>query len=493
MINLFISEVTRTTLNIGEGFELDQHLTDLREPDLDTLLLFDDKELETEIKVELLIAKGIPQTNVFGDLCIKESKQSCESKREQPVVESKVAIDPLVIVKRDSDSHSGLGLAGALRYGQPMLNRVTLQKVSLSLDAKVVHALLNTMPMVADLDKAFMGQLSNLRGGEHHPVTQVSAVVTLAPPLHQREQSHGAVVTIGNAEPNVTSRLGMVMTPQEARFVGQPEMSNSPVVTTGNAEPNVTSRFEMGMTPQVARSIDQREMSNSSVAKIGTTVPDVTCHSKGITVLPEFRSLHERDRSSSIVAKTEPTVLDETSRTRAVMAPPEPRSSKEQGLNISFSGKAVPTMSDVTNRTGTLSLPHTPSGRYTFGLERSGGVTSQSSTLVQRGAVSSELVNQVALTTVISEEGKASHDIFHREVVKTNTDRGGLTVPSSLALQTLVPVERTTRTHFELAPEIFWQYPLVNSYRVLFRNKYYLFEFEEHQVTSFLEDVYDRT
>ncbi len=457
MINLFISEVTRTTLNIGEGFELDQHLTDLREPDLDTLLLFDDKELETEIKVELLIAKGIPQTNVFGDLCIKESKQSCESKREQPVVESKVAIDPLVIVKRDSDSHSGLGLAGALRYGQPMLNRVTLQKVSLSLDAKVVHALLNTMPMVADLDKAFMGQLSNLRGGEHHPVTQVSAVVTLAPPLHQREQSHGAVVTIGNAEPNVTSR------------------------------------FEMGMTPQVARSIDQREMSNSSVAKIGTTVPDVTCHSKGITVLPEFRSLHERDRSSSIVAKTEPTVLDETSRTRAVMAPPEPRSSKEQGLNISFSGKAVPTMSDVTNRTGTLSLPHTPSGRYTFGLERSGGVTSQSSTLVQRGAVSSELVNQVALTTVISEEGKASHDIFHREVVKTNTDRGGLTVPSSLALQTLVPVERTTRTHFELAPEIFWQYPLVNSYRVLFRNKYYLFEFEEHQVTSFLEDVYDRT
>ncbi|PMG44469.1 hypothetical protein BCU90_22180 [Vibrio lentus] len=452
MINLFISEVTRTTLNTGEGFELDQHLTDLREPDLDTLLLFDDKELETEIKVELLIAKGIPQTNVFGDLCIKESKQSCENKREQHVVESKAAIDPLVIVKRDSDGHSGLGLAGTLRYGQPMLNRVTLQKVSLSLDAKVVHALLNTMPMVADLDKAFMGQLSNLRGREHHPVTQVSAEVTLAPPLHQRERSHGVVATAGNAEPNVTSRLGM---------------------------------------PQVTRSIDQREMSNSSVAKIGITEPGVTSHSKERTTLPEFRSLDDRDRSS--IAKTGPIVLDEIWRTRAVMAPPEPRYSKEQGLNNSFSGKAVPTMSDVPNRTGTLSLPFTPSGRHTFGLELSGRVTSQSSTLVQRGAVSSELVNQVALTTVISEEGKASHDIFHREVVKTNTDRGGLTVPSSLALQTLVPVERTTRTHFELAPEMFWQYPLVNSYRVLFRNKYYLFEFEEHQVTSFLEDVYDRT
>ncbi len=418
MINLFINEVTRTTLNTGEGFELDQHLTDLREPDLDTLLLFDDKELEAEIKVELLIAKGIPQTNVFGGLCIKESKQSYENKREQHVVESKAAIDPLVIVKRDSDGHSGLGLAGTLQYGQPMLNRVTLQKVSLSLDAKVVHALLNTMPMVADLDKAFMGQLSNLRGREYHPVTQVSSEVTLAPPLHQRERSHGAVVMTGNVEPNVTSRFGM---------------------------------------PQATRSIGQREMSNSSVAKIGTTEPDATSHSKERTALPE------------------------------------PRYSKEQGLNNSFSGKAVPTMADMPNRTGTLSLPSTPSGRHTFGLELSGRVTSQSSTLVQRGAVSSELVNQVALTTLISEEGKASHDIFHREVVKTNTDRGGLTVPSSLALQTLVPVEKTTRTHFEIAPEMFWQYPLVNSYRVLFRNKYYLFEFEEHQVTSFLEDVYDRT
>lgn len=454
MINLFISEVTRTTLNTGEGFELDQHLTDFREPDLDRLLLFDDKELETEIKGELLIAKGIPQTNVFGDLYIKESKPNRENKKEQPVVESKAAIDPLDIAKRDSDGHSGLGLTGVLRYGQPMLNRVTLQKVSLSLDAKVVHALLNTMPMVADLDKAFMGQLLSLRGREHHPVTQVSAGVTLAPSLHQRERSHSAVVTIGNAEPNVTSRLGM---------------------------------------PQVTRSIEAREMSNSSVAKIDTTEPDVPRHFKERTTLPEFRSLHDRDRSSNTVAKTDPAVLDETRRTRAVMAPPEPRCFKEQGLNNSFSGKAVPTMSDVTNRTGTLSLPFTPSGRHAFGLERSDGVTSQSSTLVQRGVASSELVSQVALTTVISEEGKASHDIFHREVVKTNTDRGGLTVPSSLTLQTLVPVERTTRTHFELAPEMFWQYPLVNSYRVLFRNKYYLFEFEEHQVTSFLEDVYDCT
>ncbi len=384
MINLFISEVTRTTLKTGEGFELDQHLTELREPDLDTLLLFDDKELETEIKVELPIAKGISQTNAFGDLCIKECKQSCENKRKQHVVESKAAIDPLVIVKRDSDGHSGLGLAGTLRYGHPMLNRVTLQKVSLSLDAKVVYALLNTMPIVDDLDKAFMGQLSNLRRREHHPVTQISAEATLAPPLYQRERSHGAVVTTGNAESNVTSRFGM---------------------------------------PQATRSIDQREMSNSSVAKIGTTEPDVTSHSKERTILPKFRSLYDRNRSSSTVAKTDPIVAW---RTRAVMAPPEPRYSKGQGLNNSFSGKA-------------------------------------------------------------------SHDIFHREEVKTNTDRGGLTVPSSLALQTLVPVERTTRTHFELSPEMFRQYPLVNSYRVLFRNKYYLFEFEEHQLTNFIEDVYDRT
>ncbi|MCO4174525.1 hypothetical protein K8D10_22525 [Aeromonas veronii] len=48
-------------------------------------------------------------------------------------------------------------------------------------------------------------------------------------------------------------------------------------------------------------------------------------------------------------------------------------------------------------------------------------------------------------------------------------------------------------SHYPLSPAIFWQYPKVNSYRVLFAKKYYLFKFESNKVTSLLEGYYDRT
>ncbi|ASU22405.1 hypothetical protein CCZ37_07290 [Vibrio qinghaiensis] len=59
-------------------------------------------------------------------------------------------------------------------------------------------------------------------------------------------------------------------------------------------------------------------------------------------------------------------------------------------------------------------------------------------------------------------------------------------------LQTF-PVMSSNNLNYSLSPAFFWQYPQVNSYRVFFARKYYLFTFENKKVTSFLEEYYDRT
>lgn len=43
----------------------------------------------------------------------------------------------------------------------------------------------------------------------------------------------------------------------------------------------------------------------------------------------------------------------------------------------------------------------------------------------------------------------------------------------------------------QLTPSVFWHQPALNSYRVFFRQKYYLFRFEGNQVTNYLEEDYD--
>ncbi|WP_293631474.1 hypothetical protein [Shewanella sp. CG12_big_fil_rev_8_21_14_0_65_47_15] len=54
------------------------------------------------------------------------------------------------------------------------------------------------------------------------------------------------------------------------------------------------------------------------------------------------------------------------------------------------------------------------------------------------------------------------------------------------------PVLPSSMLHYQIAPEYFTQYVQLNTYRVFFRNKYYVFQFEDHKVTNFLEDYYDR-
>jgi hypothetical protein len=59
-------------------------------------------------------------------------------------------------------------------------------------------------------------------------------------------------------------------------------------------------------------------------------------------------------------------------------------------------------------------------------------------------------------------------------------------------LTSVQPVLSSYMLHYQIAPEYFTQYAQVNTYRVFFRNKYYLFRFEDQKVTNFLEDYYDR-
>lgn len=54
-----------------------------------------------------------------------------------------------------------------------------------------------------------------------------------------------------------------------------------------------------------------------------------------------------------------------------------------------------------------------------------------------------------------------------------------------------VAVNGLANISLQLTPSVFWHYPALNSYRVFFRQKYYLFRFEGNQVTNYLEEDYD--
>ncbi|MGW7678715.1 hypothetical protein [Shewanella sp. S23-S33] len=59
-------------------------------------------------------------------------------------------------------------------------------------------------------------------------------------------------------------------------------------------------------------------------------------------------------------------------------------------------------------------------------------------------------------------------------------------------LTSVQPVLFSPVLHYQISPEYFTHYAQLNTYRVFFRNKYYLFQFEDHKVTNFLEGYYDR-
>ncbi|GLT17452.1 hypothetical protein GCM10007938_12290 [Vibrio zhanjiangensis] len=65
-------------------------------------------------------------------------------------------------------------------------------------------------------------------------------------------------------------------------------------------------------------------------------------------------------------------------------------------------------------------------------------------------------------------------------------------VSSVSSIMKPTPLSGMALPNYHLAPDIFWQYPRVNSYVVLYRSKYYLFEFDEHKMINYLEYSDDR-
>uniref|UniRef100_UPI00404709E8 hypothetical protein n=1 Tax=Vibrio anguillarum TaxID=55601 RepID=UPI00404709E8 len=81
--------------------------------------------------------------------------------------------------------------------------------------------------------------------------------------------------------------------------------------------------------------------------------------------------------------------------------------------------------------------------------------------------------------------------LFEAEPKNVHTGSANLN-PRYSVLQNF-PVVSSNYLNYSLSPDLFWQYPKVNSYRVFFAKKYYLFKFENNKVTSLLEEYYDRT
>lgn len=79
------------------------------------------------------------------------------------------------------------------------------------------------------------------------------------------------------------------------------------------------------------------------------------------------------------------------------------------------------------------------------------------------------------------------------EAEPKNVHTGSVNLNPRYSVLQNFPVVSSNYLNYSLSPDLFWQYPKVNSYRVFFAKKYYLFKFENNKVTSLLEEYYDRT
>ena len=116
-------------------------------------------------------------------------------------------------------------------------------------------------------------------------------------------------------------------------------------------------------------------------------------------------------------------------------------------------------------------------------LPQSTVATSQTA---QPSTLKSPLIKQP--TTAMGFESVANAPVSTTPVGKS-LNPVQLAVNSEMTIQ---PILSLPILHYQIAPEYFTQYAQLNSYRVFFRNKYYVFQFEDHRVTNFFEDYYDR-
>ncbi|CAM3750632.1 hypothetical protein [Vibrio aquimaris] len=109
--------------------------------------------------------------------------------------------------------------------------------------------------------------------------------------------------------------------------------------------------------------------------------------------------------------------------------------------------------------------------------------------LVINGGVVSALVPQK------QDEPFGKHGSVKDNNFAPSVSEGTVTTNSVSSVSPVIkpmPILGMAFPNYHLAPELFWQYPKLNSYVVLYRNKYYLFEFNEHKIVNYLEYSDDR-
>ncbi|AYV25052.1 hypothetical protein L1D61_25640 [Vibrio mediterranei] len=436
---------TLTIINSGEEFELEQYHGDLSRLDLDTFLPLDDKNLEIDTKFESLTSNVADHASCSGMLKLNESKKSIQN------VEKLVVIEGLSVSTTSpifSDLHKAVSPLGAI-----------IQKTSTNCSTGV------TMPLEVPTPKneRYQSNSTLTKGGLNVAEANSRSVPAESKSLYQIEQSKNLVTKSATILPQVAS-LEANAVPAESKSLYQIEQSKNLVTKSAAILPQVAS-LEANAVPAESKSLYQIEQSKNLVTKSAAILPQVTSL-EAIAVPAESKSLYQIEQSKNLITKSAAT-LPQVASLEAIAVPAESKSLYQIEQSKNFVAKSAAILPQVSS------------------LEAI-AVTAKSRSLQEHNSVVKPIMSNVA-TQLGRHTLGGEHSTFHRKGIANNV---GLVVSVAgipIALQNLLPVEGTARSHYELAPEMFWQYPKVNSYRVLFRNKYYLFEFDKHQVTSFLE------
>ncbi|AUI86410.1 hypothetical protein BS333_08430 [Vibrio azureus] len=434
MMNELIAITSRSTVSCDEEFELDPHFNEVSNSDLDKFFQFDQQELETEADVPAF--KEIPRNSELNILPLAAFNQAVKREQHAPLTTKTVLVEALTGQKNVNRKHQGLELSG-IGYDKLTLNKVTLQNVRLPRSR--LHTSLNTMPVEA--------KLNHLLGNA--PMTVNT--------LPQQDVTNQVAVKKGHLTHELNGRLGMATVQPKTSLINgsgkRSVMNAKPLSSAANMAEHVIPPLTKNLAKsnsllpkkntrasneaeRVASPLAKNEVqSNSLLTKNNTSASNVAERVASSLTLNKTHLLHSQTLSRNGVNKAESKMAETVPQTR------------------------LPKMESVSNQV------HSSVNSLTSITERS----------------SSEVRN-IPLSSI---------NMF-TEASKVTIERG-LTVPSTVALQTLIPVAGMARTNYDLAPEMFWQYPQMNSYRVLFRNKYYLFEFVEHQMTNFMEEYNDRT
>ena len=434
MMNELTAITRRATVSSDEEFELDPHFNKVSNSDLDKFFQFDQHELETEADVPAL--KEMPRNSELNILPLAAFNQAVKHEQHAPLTEKTVLVEALTGLKNVNRKHQGLGLP-CIGYNKLTLNKVTLQNVRLP--SFRLHTSLITMPVEAKLN---------------HLLSKAPMNVNT---LSQQNVPNQVTLKKAHLTPELNARLGVAIIQSKTSLIngsGKKSVMNAkPLSSAANMAEHVTS-------PLAKKEVQSNRLltkNNVSVSNLAERVASPLAKKE----VQDNRLLTKNNASVSNVAERVASPLTQN-KTHLLHS---------QTLGHSGVNKTESKMTEAVPQTR---MPKTES------------VSNQI-----HNPVNSLTINTVRSSSEVRNIPFSSMNMF-ADTLKVTTEKG-LAVPSIIALQTVIPTAGMAQTNYDLAPEIFWQYPQVNSYRVLFRNKYYLFEFEDHVITSFMEEYDERT